>query len=255
MDASEEFTRLLDTMRRLRAECPWDRAQTHASLRPYLLEEAYEVLDALDRGAVEDLREELGDLVLQVVFHAVIAEQAGEFTMADVLRGINEKLVRRHPHVFGSARASTPGEVARSWGRIKTLDENKSSYLGELPPTLPALLKAARALSKARQSGVDPLAGRDAVAEARRWLDVLERADEAPVRARAVGMACLALVEAARRAGTNAEDALRERLARFAAAFQALEASVRAEGRTPSELTDGELKRMGEELRRACEEG
>ncbi len=123
MPADDEFIRLLDIMHRLRAECPWDREQTHASLRAYLLEESYEVLHALDEERYDELREELGDLMLQVVFHAEIAQEDGRFDIADVLREINEKLVRRHPHVFADAerrrRRGRPAPLVRTSRRSR----------------------------------------------------------------------------------------------------------------------------------------
>ncbi len=126
MPAADEFIRLLDIMHRLRAECPWDREQTHASLRAYLLEESYEVLHALDEERYDELREELGDLMLQVVFHAEIAQEDGRFDIADVLHEINEKLVRRHPHVFADASADDAEAVLRRWSRSRPSRRRRS---------------------------------------------------------------------------------------------------------------------------------
>src|ERR1051326_1261532 len=119
--AIEALTRLVDIMARLRGPggCPWDREKTPATLRPYLLEEAYEVLDALDRGDPGAIRDELGDLLLQVVFHAQLASEAGDFSIGDVARAIADKLVRRHPHVFGETQVRDAQEVVRNWTRIK----------------------------------------------------------------------------------------------------------------------------------------
>jgi len=133
--------RLLEVMRRLRAPdgCPWDRAQTHASLRPYLLEEAYEAVEAIDRGDPEGMAEELGDVLLQVAFHSVLAEEEGTFTYEDVERKVVEKLIHRHPHVFGDAEAKTPEEVKARWEELKK-EEGKGTDPCQAP--LPALLKA-----------------------------------------------------------------------------------------------------------------
>src|SRR5436309_16143076 len=144
----ETFIRLVDIMARLRAPdgCPWDREQPPGTLQPYLLEEAYEVLDALDRGEPAAIRDELGDLLLQVVFHAQLAAEAGRFTIADVARAIADKLVRRHPHVFGDVQVRDADEVIRNWRRIKSEErrakgEDHDLFAG-VPRALPSLLRA-----------------------------------------------------------------------------------------------------------------
>ena len=148
-------------VRRLRAECPWDREQTHHTLRRHLLEESYEVLEAIDGVDVEagtgfeHLEEELGDLLFQVVFHATLAAEEGAFTLADVAHGIATKLVGRHPHVFGDATASTAGEVAASWERLKKAEKGRASVMDGIPATLPALLYALKVQKKAAGEGAD----------------------------------------------------------------------------------------------------
>ncbi|MCS6868115.1 MazG family protein [Thermus sp.] len=145
--------RLLEVMRRLRGPggCPWDRAQTHASLVPYLLEEASEAADALLEGSPQAMAEELGDVLLQVAFHSVIAEEEGRFTYGDVERGIVEKLIRRHPHVFGEASAHTPEEVKARWEALKA-EEGKEERPCGLPQHLPTLLRA----YELQRRGVEP---------------------------------------------------------------------------------------------------
>jgi len=256
--AGDQFARLVEVMRRLRAECPWDRSQSHQTLRPYLLEEVYEVLHALDQGRHADLREELGDLMLQIVFHAEIAEEEGRFDIEAVLKGINEKLVRRHPHVFGDKEAQTPADVVRRWESIKTGEEQKPSSLDGVPAALPALVKAARVLTKVRQTGVDPFRGRDAAPEADRWLERLREAVSAadPEAAlRAVGMLLLAATEIADRVRVNAEDALRETVGRLADAFRAEEDRLREQGRRLTDLSEDELEEVATRVLAACEEG
>lgn len=258
MTNADEFTRLVEIMRRLRAECPWDRSQTHATLRVYLLEEAYEVLHALDDSRWDDLREELGDLMLQIVFHAEIAEEAGRFDMESVLKAINEKLVRRHPHVLGDKEAKTPADVVRRWESIKTGEEQKQSSLDGVPAELPALAKASRMLTKIRQTGVDPFRARDALAEARLWLERLGDAahkGDADAAARASGMLSLAVTEIADRVRANAEDALREALRRLAEAFRAEEDRLKAEGRAFAALSREELDWIAARVLARCEEG
>lgn len=258
MAAGDEFTRLLEIMRRLRTQCPWDRSQSHDTLRLYLLEEAYEVLHALDDHRYDDLREELGDLMLQIVFHAEIAEEANRFNMEDVLRDINEKLVRRHPHVFGDKHAETPADVVRRWESIKTGQEEKESSLDGVPAQLPALARAGRMLTKIRQTGVDPYRVKDPVAEARLWLERLAEAratQDSRKMSRAAGMLSLALTELADRLRVNAEDALREALARLGDAFRSEERRLKDEGRTFADLTPEELDRIAARVLAQCEEG
>ncbi len=147
------FDRLVEIMRELRAPggCPWDAEQTHESLKRYLLEECYEVIEAIDAKDPAHLKEELGDLMLQPIFHAAIAEERGEFTMEDVLDAINEKLVRRHPHVFGDQIVKSADEQVANWERIKKAEkgEERKSALSGVPPHLPALMKAHKITEKA----------------------------------------------------------------------------------------------------------
>ncbi len=257
MATGDEFDRLIGIMHRLRKECPWDRSQDHDTLRSYLLEEAYEVLHALDERQYDALRDELGDLMLQIVFHAEIAEEAGRFAIEDVLRGINEKLVRRHPHVFGDKEAETPADVVRRWERIKTGEEKRASSLDGVPAALPALVRAARVLSKIRQTGVDPFEGADLAAAGRLWLERLAEAMASPDGARAdgaAGMLAMVIAEMAARAGANAEDALRNAVTRLSDEFQRHEARLREEGRSLTALPREELDRIAAQLRAACEE-
>src|SRR5499427_2926965 len=172
------FARLVAVMARLRSPggCPWDREQTHATLRTYLIEEAYEVLDALDSGDDAKFAEELGDLLLQVLFHAQIAAEERRFTINDVIREIHDKMVRRHPHVFGSVRAKTSADVLRNWeilkkqeraarkgkppaeaglGRPTAAQSSSDSYIDGVPHTLPALLEGLQLTSKASRVGFD----------------------------------------------------------------------------------------------------
>jgi MazG family protein len=154
---------------RLRAPggCPWDREQTHATLRTYLVEESYEVLDAIENGTPEDLTEELGDLLLQVLFHADLARETGAFDISDVITGIHNKMVRRHPHVFGDVKAETSGEVLKNWAQLKAKEKQAASgckdsahapipsALDGVPRNLPALLEAYQLTRRAAQVGFD----------------------------------------------------------------------------------------------------
>jgi len=252
--AGERFERLVEIMRALRRGCPWDRSQSRETLRAFLLEETYEVLAALDEGRHDELREELGDLLLQIVFHAELAQEEGLFDIEDVLEGINEKLVRRHPHVFADAQADTPGEVVRRWENIKTRVENKGSFLNGVPAALPALLRAVRVLTKVRQTGVDPLPPEEAGAEAQGWLARLaEPADgDGEGAETAAGMLCLAAAALAMEQGANPEDGLRRVLGRLTQAFQRQEAALEEQGRSFDDLSDEELRRIAARLMKAC---
>ena len=155
---------LTDVMTRLLAEdgCPWDKAQTHETLRRYILEETHEVIEAIDNKDMENLKEELGDVLLQIVFHAKLAEKDGDFTMQDVVDTESEKMIRRHPHIFGDIKVNSAEDVAANWEEIKKREkaakgetEASKSIMSGLPPTLPALMKAEKVQKKARRVGFD----------------------------------------------------------------------------------------------------
>ena len=197
-DPGEPLLAFLDDMRRLRRDCPWKRAQTHRSLARYLQEETYETLEALDTGDLDHLREELGDLLLQVYFHAVIAEEAGAFTLDDVARDISAKMHRRNPHVFGADGAGgselSPAEVDAQWQRIKTEEKPRRSPYDGIADALPALLLATKVLER------QPSAAED-----------LPEPDDAGAP---LGDRLLALVEEASAHGVDPEQALRDSLRR-----------------------------------------
>ena len=247
---SDTFDALLETMRRLRdpvSGCPWDLEQTHASLRGSLLEETYEALDAMASGERAALVEELGDLLLHVIFHAQIGTDEGTFTMDDVAAELTEKLVRRHPHVFEDAAARTATEVTGQWERLKAEErvrkgEGERSMLAGVSRAMPALAYAHSVLSRARRAGFDwddPDAVFDKVAEEAAEL----RASETPTRREEeFGDLLLALVGAAHRMDIDPEQALRGANDRFTARFQRVEESARLEGRTIAEMpTDAKL--------------
>src|SRR5512138_1760132 len=156
---NRKFTRAVEIMHRLRAPggCPWDAEQTHESLKRYLLEECYEVIEAIDSGNDELLKEELGDLLLQPLFHAAIAGERGSFTIEDVIEALCTKLIRRHPHVFGDEKIATSEEQVANWEKIKKAEkgEERKSALSGVPPHLPALLKAQKVTEKAARVGFD----------------------------------------------------------------------------------------------------
>ncbi|MFB3883215.1 MAG: nucleoside triphosphate pyrophosphohydrolase [Armatimonadota bacterium] len=211
------FSELVAIMARLRSPsgCPWDREQDHRSLRPSLLEETYEVLEAIDRGDSRALCQELGDLLLQVVFHAQLAAEAREFDIGDVVRGIRDKLIGRHPHVFGQASAETPEEVLDQWDRLKRDERGGggADVVTGVPATLPALARAQVVQRRAARAGRG--AG-DAGEAARAALGALAAGGlEAEKAQQAVGELLLAVVALAQAAGVEAEQALRERVDRL----------------------------------------
>ena len=210
-----EVVRFDGLVRTLRERCPWDREQTHQSLTRHLIEEAYEVLEAIDGGDDDHLAEELGDLLFQVVFHTTIASERGAFTLADVARGIHDKLHARHPHVFGDVEASTAEEVAAGWEARKQAEKGRSSVFDGIPKGLPALLYASKVLRKARAGAVGP------PVEA----EQLDVGDE-----RALGQLLLGAVVAAERAGLDPEGALRREVERVRSAASAEEARMRRAG-------------------------
>ena len=194
-----EVAAFAEVVRRLRRDCPWDREQDHHSLRRHLLEESYEVLEAIDHLDAEsgegfdELEEELGDLLFQVVFHATIAAEEGRFTLADVARGINDKLVHRHPHVFGDVEASSAEEVAATWEQNKMVEKGRKSVMDGIPATLPALLYALKVQKRAGSEGVD-------------WRELVDPGDDPGDD---LGNRLLALVDEARAADVDPESALR----------------------------------------------
>jgi tetrapyrrole methylase family protein / MazG family protein len=253
--AGRLFAELLEIMRRLRSPdgCPWDREQTRASLKAYLIEEAYEVLEALDADDPSALAEELGDLLLQVVFHAQVAAELGEFAMADVLRRLVDKLVTRHPHVFGDTRVGTPAEALAQWEAIKSRQapavRGRRSVLDGVPRALPALLRAQRLASKAARVQFDwpdaTAAWEKVEEEMRETADALASGDRTRLREE-IGDALFALVNVARLSGIDAEDALQGANEKFRGRFTAMEADLAARGTSVHEAPPEELEQAWE---------
>ncbi len=241
---STSFDELLETMRRLRdpvSGCPWDLEQTHASLRDSLLEEAYELLDALVSDRPADRVEELGDLLLHVIFHAQIGTDEGAFTMQDVIAQLNAKLVRRHPHVFAGATARTSTEVKGQWERVKAEEreskgDGAASMLAGVSKSMPALAYAEAVLGRARRAGFDwddPAMSFEKVAEE---IDELRAAESPQRREEEFGDLLFALVGAAHRLDIDAEQALRGANKRFYSRFGSIERAARGEGSTLAEM-------------------
>lgn len=227
--------------------CPWDREQTHQSLRPHLLEETYEVLAALDLDDMDELREELGDLLLQIVLHTQIATECGEFTMPEVVGQIMQKLRRRHPHVFGEITVEGTGEILRNWEEIKRTEKGTrrvSSTFEGVSGALPALARAQAISSRAARIGFEWPSAQALWGKIEENMAGLRAAQSTEAQAHELGDLLFTLVSLARWLKIDAESALREATARFMARVVAVEEQAAAAGRQPEELSPGELEEM-----------
>ncbi len=256
------FEKLVSIMARLRGPggCPWDREQTLETLRRYLIEETYEVIDAIDRGDPAHLAEELGDLQLQIVFQAQIAGEQGEFTIDDVLDHINEKLVRRHPHVFGDESAATAGEVLTRWNEIKAEEKRRkaeaagsangdesASILDEIPRSQPALLEAHKIGKKAAASGFEWRGFDELLAKLAEEADELREAadgDDRPAIEDEVGDLLFMAVNIARYLRVDPELALRRANGKFRRRFASIEDNLRERGKSLETSDIGEMERL-----------
>jgi tetrapyrrole methylase family protein/MazG family protein len=248
-DAGPRFVELLTMMARLRGEggCPWDREQTRETLRPFLVEETYEVLDALDAGDPAHIREELGDLLFQVVFHAEIARERGEFSMADLLEALITKMTRRHPHVFGDRPVSSAAEALAQWEAIKGAEKHGASALAGVPRALPALHRAQRVQHKAARVGFDWSDAAGALEKVREELgevaEALRQGDGAALRDE-LGDLLFSVVNVARLSSVDPEGALQAAVDRFSRRFASMEEAARDEGRELTGLSLAELEEL-----------
>jgi ATP diphosphatase len=270
MQPSRDIRRLIDIMAALRdpiGGCPWDVQQTFASIAPFTIEEAYEVADAIERGATEELREELGDLLLQVVFHARMAEEAGLFDFGGVVEAITAKLVRRHPHVFGDAGALSSDEVKALWGRIKADEkraklaseprdglpaETKSGALDGVPFALPALSRAMKLQEKAGKVGFDWNDARAVLEKIREEVTEVEAEialGSAQALSSEVGDLIFAAVNLARHLKVDPEAALRSANAKFERRFAHIENRLAEGGRTPESASLDEMEQLWAEAK------
>ena len=242
----KEFSEFVGIVRRLRNECPWDRIQTHLSLRRCLLEEAYEVLEAIDTGDMDLLKKELGDLLLQVVFHANIAEEENTFTLSDVISGESKKLIDRHPHVFGDVTVSGEEEAKRNWEKLKKKEGRKSAVEG-VPDQLPALLKAYRIQEKASKVGFDWNDSEPAFEKILEEIHELKANVDGGKEISAVedemGDLIFSIVNYSRFLKINPEDALRRTIDKFRKRFEKIEKYAEENGR---QLEDMSLEEMDE---------
>ena len=251
----KNVARLLRLMARLRAPggCPWDREQTHRSIRHNLIEETYEALDALDDGNMAGFQDELGDLLLQVVFHSQIASEAGQFNFDAVAKTIADKLVRRHPHVFGRKKADTSREVLKQWEAIKKQEKQSHSIFSEIPRSLPALLKADKIQRKASRVGFDWKQVKDVVAKVEEELRELKAAHATGNRrhfAEELGDLLFAAVNLARYENYDPEDLLNRATHKFVKRFRKIEHAVRKQGRHLEDCSLKELDALWEATKR-----
>jgi len=256
--AADPFRRLVAIMARLRGPqgCPWDREQTHESLVPYVIEEAYEVKEAIDRRQIDGLREELGDLVLQVVFHAQLGQEAGTFSIDDVMTTICEKLIYRHPHVFGDVAVQSSAEVLQNWEQLKLAEkqgrQEPPSRLAGVPKHLPALLRAHRVQEKAARVGFDWKHVGDVFAKVREEVSELEEAVAAGATqeiAAEIGDLMFALVNLSRFLNVQSELSLHATTEKFIERFRYIEREAAARGLDLEAMTLAEMDALWDEAK------
>ena len=246
-----KFKDLVEIVKTLRKECPWDREQTNDSIKAATLEEAYEVADAIDNLDYEELKKELGDLIFHVVFHSVIADEGNKFSIDDVLDTIKEKLIRRHPHVFGDTVVENSDDVKRNWEAIK-LTEGRDSVLDGVPEKLPSLLKAYRLQEKASKVGFDWDKKEDVwkkVIEEIEEMHSSEKNDSAAELENEIGDVFFAMTNYSRFLGINPENALRKSNTKFKYRFQYVEKKIQESGRQINESNLAEMDKYWEEAK------
>ena len=259
LPAAAGFARLVEIMARLRSPdgCPWDREQNFDTIKPYLLEETYEVMDAIDARDWEGVAYELGDLLLQVVFFSQMAQEAGHFDVADAIQAINSKLIRRHPHVFGDGDAKTSDEVLRKWDEIKAGEKAASAkpkgLLAGVPRSVPALMEARQLSSKAANAGFDWNNFGEVLEKLKEELAELERARQGQSQEALqdeIGDLLFVVVNMARFLKVDPEQALRGTNAKFRRRFAHVESGLEAQGKSPVEATVEEMEGLWQEAKR-----
>jgi MazG family protein len=254
--AAEHFQTLCAIVAKLRAPggCPWDREQTHESLLPAIIEEAYEVAEAARAGNDAHFREELGDLLLLVVMHAEIAREAGRFNIDKILRDVSDKLVRRHPHVFGTSDARDSDAVLKQWEAIKREEKKVDShYLASLPKALPALMRAKKAQSKAARVNFDWAKVRDVIAKVEEELHETKRAIASQNKSAVedeIGDLLFAVVNLARKCKIDAESTLQKATDKFVARFNRLEDELRRQGKRLGDVDLAEMDKIWEGIKK-----
>jgi XTP/dITP diphosphohydrolase len=244
----EQFERVLDLVKVLRQECPWDRKQTPESLAHLLLEESYELVDAIDRNDVSELKKELGDLFLHLSFQVVLGEENGSFSFYDVFEALCTKLIGRHPHVFGQATAETEQDVLKNWETLK-MKEGRKSLLDGVPRAMSELLRAYRVQKKVAGVGFDWPDGESVLEKLAEELDELKHAGNRDEQEEEFGDLLFTIVNYSRFLGANPEDALRKATNKFMGRFRKVEERVDASGRTWQDYTADELDMLWNEAK------
>lgn len=248
----DSFDKFVEVVRRLRKECPWDREQTHESIKHLLIEEAYEAVESVDRHDLPELKKELGDLLLHIAMHSVIAEEERAFSLDDVITGITEKLIHRHPHVFGDVRVSSDTEVEQNWERLKKA-EGRESVIEGIPKSMPALLKAQRLQEKVSNVGFDWGRAEDAWKKVEEELrEMQESASEGNAERlqEEYGDLLFALVNYARFVNVTPENALRSTIDKFSRRFRYIEGKLAERGTTVHDSTLEEMEALWEEAKK-----
>ena len=254
-DPDHSFESLVEIIKILRKECPWDRKQTHESLKDLMIEEIYEAIDAIDQQDYQELKKELGDLLLHVIFHSVMGDENKEFDINDVIWGIQEKLIRRHPHVFDTTEVSGTEEVLKNWEAIKMKEKGRKSALSGVPKSLPAMVKAHRIQEKVKGVGFE-WEEKDQV-----WDKVKEEQEELRHEVKngadhdkmedEMGDLFFALINYARYIGVNPEDALERTNKKFMKRFLSIEQQAEKEGKSLKKMTLEEMDKMCDNAKKA----
>ncbi|HUH34376.1 MAG TPA: nucleoside triphosphate pyrophosphohydrolase [Moheibacter sp.] len=246
----EAFRRLLDVMDDLREKCPWDQKQTMESLRYLTIEEMYELSDAIVEKDTEEIKKELGDLFLHLVFYSKIASETQDFDVADVLNAICEKLIYRHPHIYGDVEVASEEEVKRNWEKLK-LKEGKKSVLEGVPKSLPAMVKAYRIQEKVKGVGFEFNNSEDTWAKVQEEIEEFKAETEQEKREQEFGDVLFSLINYARFTGINPEDALEKTNKKFISRFQQIETMAKTQGKNIADLTLEEQDALWEKAKQA----
>ena len=249
---TDSFDDLITLMSILRKECPWDRKQTHASLKDLMVEEVYVAIDAIDQGDFDELRKELGDMLLHIVFHSEMASETGKFTIREVIHTLQEKLIRRHPHIFGDTKVDGVGQVLKNWETIKLAEGNRKSVLEGVPASLPGLIRAQRMQEKAAGVGFDWQTWQPAFEkleeELREFREAAVTGDPGKMSDE-FGDVLFSAVNVGRLMGLDSEDSLRQTNAKFQKRFEHIEMRLAQAGKTPGESSLEEMDRLWNEAK------
>lgn len=249
---TQSFDDLVTIMKILRKECPWDRKQTHESLKDLMIEEVYETIDAIDKEEYDELRKELGDLLLHVVFHSEMADEQNRFDIRDVIFGIQEKLIRRHPHVFGDVKVNSSNEVSQNWEAIKMQEKGRKSVLDGVPANLPSLLRAQRMQEKAAGVGFDWPEWEDVWSKLEEELNEFKTAiqeNDQIESKKEFGDLLFSLVNVGRFFDIEAEDGLRLTNNKFQFRIQYIEKKLSEQGLTMKDVSLSDMDKLWEEAK------